>query len=121
MEDGSYVKHTFPTQGSSDTGPEYLFRIQLTHKGNTIYPIQNIGYEDGETYNETQFGIPCSLNGEEITWGSEIDLDKPLTGGYSGASNAPDAPAIEIEGLPKHITGGKFFAVASHPFNVGEV
>jgi hypothetical protein len=112
--DLTYVNHVFPTQGNTDDGNPYLFRIQLTHKGSTIYPIQHIGYDSGGNYNEGQWAIPCTLSDDTITWGEELDLDEPFTGSYYGVTNAPDAPDVDLDCFPRHVVGGKFFAAGVH-------
>lgn len=112
--DLTYVNHVFPTQGNSrDHINPCLFRIQLTHKGSTIYPIQTIGYTSGADYNEGQWAIPCRLSDGTITWDKGLNLDEPFTGSYFGVTNAPDAPSIDLNCFPRHVVGGKFFAAGA--------
>lgn len=106
-----YTSYLVPyTPADYNDDDTFTFRLLPTHKGNTIYPMLEIGYFWGEDYMVSQYVPGATLGTEEATW-TDIELDEPLTGSFYGTSAAPEAPPIELESIIRHI-GSKFCAAA---------
>lgn len=89
----------------------YIFRLQISHKNATMFPLANIYYvNDEHVVCETQHVVDGKFKSGVYNTTSWY-LDKPLTGSYYGDPLIPELINIEITSYAKYCPGRYLFGV----------